>query len=232
MASRLAVVSGGTRGLGRAIVVELGLRGYQVIALYHRDMEAAASLEKELRSRNVEGACVRVDLGRDDTMALPVAGEHEEVVFVHNAAEAFEPRPLHLVSLAELEAQWAVAARGFLLALKALLRPMMRANVATVIAVTSRAVEEMPKGFAPYVAAKSALASLVKSVAVEYGARGIRTFVVRPGFMRTSLTEAWDAKLRAVAAATGEHLPEQVARAIVALLEDRDLHARGEAYDV
>ncbi len=69
-------------------------------------------------------------------------------------------------------------------------------------------------------------------LAVEYASRGTRVFTVSPGFMRTSLTAAWDPSLRDAVARTGESEPDAVARAIVRLIADPSLPARGESHDV
>jgi NAD(P)-dependent dehydrogenase (short-subunit alcohol dehydrogenase family) len=227
------VVTGGTRGLGYALSLELGAKNYRVIAIYHADAHAAAVVQRAFFERGMNCTCVQADLTTIDTLDLPFDAAVEELVLVHNAAASFEPRPLHLSPLDDLHRQWAVAARGFLLCAQAMLRPMARVRRSTVVAVTSRVLGKTPaKGFGAYSAAKSALASLTQSVAVEYGGRGTRVFTVSPGFMRTSLTDGWDPTIREAVARAGESTTATVARSIVALIEDPSLPACGESYDV
>lgn len=233
MVDKVAVVAGGTRGLGRALSIELAEAGYRVIALWNGNDEAARSLRDEWERRGLVGSCIRHDLGGNSIPDLSMGSTSGEIVLVYNASAPFQPRPLHLLAAEEAEAQWFVAARGFLLCLKSLLRPMLRASRSTVVAVASQAINGVPpKGFAGYLAAKAGLVALAQSLAVEYGVRGVRVLVANPGFMRTSLTDAWDPSLRNTVALGGESDPSVVSHNIRRLVEDMNLPARGEGYDV
>ncbi|HEX7602530.1 MAG TPA: SDR family NAD(P)-dependent oxidoreductase [Polyangiaceae bacterium] len=233
MPSRTAVVTGGTRGLGRALSLRLASEGYHVVAVYHADEGASSDLLEAWRTSGLDGVCVRRDLRSTSPLELPLPPGQEEIVLVHNAAASFHPKPVHLVTADDYEAQWEVAVMGFARCLDALLRPMMLAKRSTIVTVGSRALAgDPPRGFGAYAAAKAALASLTRSVAVEYGPRGIRVFSVSPGFMRTSLTDAWDPSLRDTVARTGQSEPDAVARAIARLIGDPTLPARGESHEV
>jgi 3-oxoacyl-[acyl-carrier protein] reductase len=230
MASKTAVVTGGTRGLGRAVSLELAGAGYRVVALYRADSAQAASLAGEWSRRGQTGTCIQGDLA-NEVPKLPLDPDASEIVLVHNAAAPFRPCPLHLVSAADLEAQWAVAARAFLLCVQATIRAMTRAQRGTIVTVGTIALSGAPpKGFSAYVAAKAALESLSRSVAAEYADRGIRVFSVWPGYMETSLTAAWDPALKGAVAKGGVSDPDSVAKFIVRLVEDDNLPARGESY--
>jgi 3-oxoacyl-[acyl-carrier protein] reductase len=233
MSDKFAVVTGGTRGLGRALSLELAAAGYRVAAVYHSDDGAAASLQAIWAAQARGSTCVRADLRDRVALELPLDTTAEDFVFIHNAAAAFAPKPFHLTQLDEFTNQWDVAVVGFVRCMQPLLRAMTRAGRGTVATVGSRAQASLPpRGFSAYGSAKSALASLTASVASEYGARGIRTLHVCPRFMRTALTDAWDAGLREAVAASGESTPEDVASAIVRLVRSADVPGRGESYDV
>ncbi len=233
--TRTAIISGGTRGLGRAITLELARRGYEVLALYRSDEAAAASLRGELAAEGLRGRCLAQDVTAD-----PAALEREldgglltlggRLTLVHNASAPFTPAPLHLVRWSEIEAQLAVAVRGGLSLAQLVLPRMVRARAGTIVNVLSAAVAAPlpPRGFSAYVVAKEALRGLTRALAAEYRARGVRVFSVSPGYMETPMTAAWDDRLRAlVAAASPPVSPAEVAR----LVADRAEEAPGEGED-
>jgi 3-oxoacyl-[acyl-carrier protein] reductase len=234
MAERLAVVSGGTRGLGRAVTLELAGAGYDVVAVYHADDRAAEELRLAAAARpgGVRVECLRCDLAREP-LALPARGPFEGFVLVHAAAASFDVKPLHLVTADELAEQWAVAVRGLHACALPLLRLLPRTRRGTIVAISSTAAVEPggpPRGFGAYASAKAAMQALVKSLAREYGDRGLRTLSVAPGFMATSLTDRWPAALREAVAARGSCTPLEAARFVRALIEDETLPAAGEEY--
>jgi 3-oxoacyl-[acyl-carrier protein] reductase len=233
MSTRVAIVTGGTRGLGRALSLELANAGYRVIAIYHSDDAAAASLDEIWTAQGAGSTCVRADLRAGSSIDIPLPPDAKDIVLVHNAAAPFSPQPVHLLQVSDFETQWSVAVLGFVACLQPVLRAMVRAGRGMVVTVGSRAQDASPpRGFAAYASAKAALASLTASIASEYGARGIRTIHVRPGFMRTTLTAAWDPALREAVASGGETTPDEVAAAIVRLVLSVDVPGRGESYDV
>jgi 3-oxoacyl-[acyl-carrier protein] reductase len=234
MRSRVAVVTGGTRGLGRALSLQLGAAGYHVVALWHRDEGSADALQQDWKRLGQSGETLRWDLRSPGPVDLQIERGAEEVLLVHNAAAPFQLAPVHLLAEDDLLAQWEVAVLGFARCFASLARPMARAQKATVIGVGSRAslAATPPRGFAGYVAAKAGLQALIGGVASEYGERGVRAFMVLPGFMRTELTQAWDASIKAAVARSGESSPDATAQAILHMIQDPGVPGRGESHSV
>lgn len=237
MTERTVVITGGTKGLGRELTLAFARAGHRSLSLYHKDENAAARLEADLTAESLAGRALRHDVTDDDehakVWAVPEIASAAQLTLIHNASAAFAPTPFHLLTWADFESNLRVALKGAWASARALLRPMLARGHGTIITVLSSAVTAPPKGFAAYVAAKSALRALTESIAAEYGGRGIRVFSVSPGFMRTPLTDSWHPLMRQ--AVMGQSDPADtaaVAARILALAESDALPGRGENYDV
>lgn len=233
-----AVVTGGTRGLGRELSLAFARRGYRVLSLYHRDGDAARALDHALHAEGLPGRSLRHDVTAtatpSDPWSEPEIREASALVLVHNAAAAFEPKPLHLLTWDDFAAGIDVAVKGLWASALGLLRPMLATGGGTIVSVLTSALSARPpKGFAAYLAAKAAQQALIRSLAAEYGDRGIRTLTVSPGFMPTALTEAWHPSLRAAILDKVEMAePRDIAQHICGLVEDPTVAGRGENHDV
>jgi NAD(P)-dependent dehydrogenase (short-subunit alcohol dehydrogenase family) len=232
MTDRLAVVTGGTKGLGGEVTIALVKRGYQVIALYRSDQQAALALTARVAEVSGQVECRRCDITRE-SLVLPPRSAFREIALVHAAVAPFQPRPLHLLPADDLQAQWEVAAKGLLTCALPLLRQLAqlrRGTVVTISSTTTMGPEAPSRGFAAYASAKVAMEMLSRGLAREYGPRGLRTFSVAPGYMDSTLTQAWPALLREAAAGSGVCDAAAVAERICSLIEDQTIPARGEEY--
>lgn len=233
---KTVVVTGGTRGLGRALCLSLGRRGFHFVAVYHRDEEAAASLREEARSLGLAGSVVRGDLASAELgaeiAALPEVIDAKKLVLVNNACAPFAPQPFHLVTDATLDNLMDTVVRGPFRLTRGLLRPLVRTGGVVVNVLSSVVGAEPGNGFSAYATAKFGLLGFTRSLAAEQSRRGLKVFSVSPDFMDTSLTAGWDRglaeKLRG--AAGDDALPEAVARRIADLIEDPAVKGCGEDY--
>ena len=233
-----AVVTGGTKGLGGGVSLELARAGYEVLALYRRDAAAAGKLDESLSREGLRGRSLQYDVTEgvpdDEFWARTEIVEASSLVLVHNAVAAFSPKPFHLLAWDDFVRAHDVAVRGLWLCASGLLRPMLRMGGGTIVAVlTSGLGDAPPKGFADYLTAKAGQGALLRSLSAEYAGRGLRTLSVRPGFMNTSLTEGWHPALQAAMRKSVSITdPAAVAARILALMDDATLPAAGESYDV
>lgn len=232
---RIAIITGGTKGLGREISLAFARKGYFVFALYSNDDVAANELSAELKSGGGLGTCVRHDVtNRDPDLWRKVEiQEADQITLVHNACASFSPGPLHQLSWDDFETNHSVAVKGFWECLHPLLRNILKNRNGVVVNVLSAATESTPpKGFAAYVSAKHALRGLTLALAAEFSDRGLKVFTVSPGFMETSLTDQWDERLSGMIRSHSGRItvPKEAAAEVVRLAESAETPGKGENY--
>ena len=190
LAGEVAIVTGGSRGIGRAIV-ELFLRHGAAVAFCGRDEAAGRAAEAELAA-----------LGPVAFQTADVAAEADVAALVTACAERFGA-PAILVNNAGVNAnfdatemteqEWdrffGVDLKAAWLAAKHALPHMKAAGRGSIVNVSSLHGFVTLEGFFPYAAAKSGLLGLTRSLALDYGPHGIRVNCVAPGFVRTRLVQ-------------------------------------------
>jgi len=232
---QVVIISGATKGLGRALAYDFARNGYRVVGLYHSDQAAAAEVRAEFFAEGLKGDFIQQDVTDESLGAVQPFIELTEtphLTLINSACASFSPQPLHLLKWQDFESSFAVAVKGTWNCTQLVLRPMLKARRGTIVNVLSDAVNgPPPKGFAAYVTAKYALQGLTRSLASEYSSRGVRVFSVSPGFMETSLTSAWDERLRNAirdSSEGGAQDPATVAQGIRQLVENPETPGKGE----
>ncbi len=229
--TRVVLITGGTKGLGAALTREFLDENTEVVALFRQDHHSAGALQKELQKHPGKLHILRHDITKKGLNAdsLPDA---DEWVVIHNAGATFEPRPWHQSSADDYRRLFEVAVPGAVNTVRPLLRKLLQARKATVVTVISQALHSpIPKGFSPYVAAKQALVGFTRSLAAEFGERGLRVMTVAPGFLDTPLTQNWNPHLREAILGAGPNVElADVAHAIGSLVQDDACPATGETY--
>jgi NAD(P)-dependent dehydrogenase (short-subunit alcohol dehydrogenase family) len=233
--SRLTVIiTGATKGLGRAMALSFTKAGHTVIGLYSNDETSAESLRAELHSSNALFELVKHDVASDDraVWGTPAITQAEHLVLINNAWCSFTPTPLHLLTWDDFQRGLDVGVQGSWNCIRALLRPMVKAGQGTVVNVLSAAIHELPpRGFTAYATAKHAQRGLMLGLVAEYRSKGIRAFSVTPAFMSTPLTAAWDERLIAAVTESGALTdPIAAAQRVRQLIEDPATPGEGEDY--
>lgn len=184
---RVAVVTGGSRGIGAAISKALKAAGYKVAANYAGNDEAAAKFKAETGIpvykwdvSNYE-ACV-AGLKQVEADLGPVE------VLVNNAGITRDGLLMRM-SDADFDDVIRVNLRSAFVACRAAARPMMRGRFGRIINMASIAGIMGNPGQANYAASKAGLIGMTKSIAKEIGSKGITANVVAPGFIQTDMTE-------------------------------------------
>jgi enoyl-[acyl-carrier protein] reductase III len=188
---RTALVTGGTRGIGRAISLQLARAGARVIANYARNDAAATALTDEAAAAGLQLSTVRADLStpkgmeaiREATAGVPQG----TLSIVHGAATGVH-RPLSSLTLRHWDFTFALNVRAFF-ELVQLLRPRLGAGSSVVALSSAGAVRAVP-AYTAIGSSKGALESLARHMAAELAPEGIRVNVVSPGSV---ITQAWDA---------------------------------------
>lgn len=227
--TKLAIITGGTGGLGRELSLAFGAADYRVIALYRSDPEAAAKLEKDFSSRGNRGETAQIDIAQPESIQRirDLAEAHRdvrEIVLVNNACERFAPTPFHQLGWDAFQGQIDSGLKGAFHCTQALLKSMLsEGRRGTIVNILSIAMDEpVPKGFSAYLSAKSAMRGLAQSLVSEYGPRGLRVLNVLPGIMRTPLTAGWDPRIQEMVGLDSGRTPdcEKVAESILAKVQD------------
>ena len=230
------LVTGGSRGLGRAIVERLAAEGWRVALTYRSDAEAAREI-----AEGSDGLISAHPLDVRDTDACEdvVARVEEErgpIVGLVNNAGILKQGLLAMTSDGDWEAVLSTNLGGVFRVCRAVLPQMMRRRAGSIVNVSSlSAIRGLP-GQAAYAASKAGVLGLTRSLAREVGRRGIRVNAVLPGLVDTDLTaEAPDRATEALRAA--EVLPEsltgaQVADVVAFLLSDAAAGVTGQAIPV
>ncbi len=192
LTGRAALVTGSSRGIGRAIALHLARQGASIAINYLRNEEAAKHVQASIRSCEGQAVLVQGDISVPEQAERVVDMTHEAFgrldVLVNNAGFNRDTLLLRM-SVEDWDEVMAINLRGVFLCTKAAVRHMLRQRWGRVINIGSVAGIAGNAGQANYAAAKAGLTGFTKAVAREMGSRGITANVVAPGLVMTELTE-------------------------------------------
>jgi 3-oxoacyl-[acyl-carrier protein] reductase len=188
---QIVLVTGASRGIGRAIALEFGRLGATVIVNYRSSEDAAHAVLKEIEASGGHGMVYQADVSdadQVDAMFKAVLGEYKKIdVLVNNAGTTrdnvimmLKPKDFDLVVNTNLRSAW--------LCCKTASRAMMRKRTGRIINITSVVGINGNGGQTNYAASKAGLIGLTKSLAKEVASRGITVNAVAPGFIATDMT--------------------------------------------
>jgi 3-oxoacyl-[acyl-carrier protein] reductase len=190
MEKRVAIVTGASRGIGRAIAKRLAKDGRHVVAVA-RNEEQLKALAAEIAAEGGScdfRTCDLADGAAVQRLVEEVAEKHGRLDILVNNAGITKDGLLMRMSDADFDEVVNVNLRSVFIACRAAARPMLRGKFGRVVNIGSVSGVEGNKGQANYSAAKAGLIGLTKSVAKELGAKGITANVVAPGFVETDMT--------------------------------------------
>ncbi len=237
---KTALVTGGSRGIGRAIAVTLA-RGHASVAINYAGNQAAA--EEALRLVQQAGApkakLYRFDVSDPaacnaavESVSTELGGLH---VLVNNAGIAIDQLVMR-VKDEDWKRQLDVNLTGAFNLIRAASRPMMKQKGGAIVNLTSVVGEMGNAGQAAYSATKGALIALTKTIARELASRNIRANAVAPGFIDTDMTaalpEAARAKLTDLIPLARLGTPQDVADCVAWLASDQASYVTGEVVRV
>lgn len=190
---RVALVTGGGSGIGRAVCLRFAQEGAHVIAAdWHEDRAQETAALVEAAGGAAHG--VRADVSREDDVAALVDAAQLRFgpvdILVNNAAIS-DGDDIRTISVEQWDRNLAVVLRSVFLCTKAVLPGMIaqrRGSVVNIASVNGQAA----LGGEPYSAAKAGVINLTKNLAVKYGAYGVRANVIAPGTVETPI---WQARL-------------------------------------
>lgn len=189
---RTALITGGSRGIGRSIAINLAAHGAGVAINYSRSKDEAEAVRAEIEMTGGKAITVQADVTNPDDVERMVkeaiAGLGRLDILVNNAGANRDTLMLRM-SLADWDDVMNLNLRAVFLCTKAVLRPMMRERFGRIINIGSVSGIAGNVGQANYAAAKSGLVGFTRAVAREMGSRNITANLVNPGLVITELTK-------------------------------------------
>jgi 3-oxoacyl-[acyl-carrier protein] reductase len=236
---RVALVTGGSRGIGAAVARELGDAGAEVVVNYVRSAGAAEAVCKDVRDAGGSARALAGDISTPDGAAALVNEVESQVgptaILVCNAGIT---RDNLIMKLTDDDWRAVVDTNlgGAFFTCRAVARPMLKRRGGAIVTMSSVVGVHGNAGQTNYAASKAGLIGLTKALAKELGGRGIRVNAIAPGYISTELTDALpEAAREAILAGTplgrlGD--PQDVARAVRFLVSDAAAFVTGDVLAV
>jgi 3-oxoacyl-[acyl-carrier protein] reductase len=236
---KVALVTGGSRGIGKAIALKLASNGADIIINDVAELEKMANAIEEIRALGVRCEAVKADVSNEDEVKEMVAGIIEKFgavdILVNNAGIT---RDGLLVKMKESDWQAVmdVNLKGVFICTKAVIRSMMSKRSGCIVNITSVVGITGNAGQANYSASKAGVIGFTKSMAKEVGSKNVRINAVAPGFISTDMTDSLpeSVKLKFM-----ENIPlgrygeaEEVAEVVAFLCDDSSRYVTGQTITV
>lgn len=238
-ANKVALVTGGSRGIGRAIAQTLAKRGATVVISYAGNEAAATETVKSIVDAGGKAKAIRFDVADSEACGKAVDDVMKEFsrldILVNNAGVAIDGLLMRFKD-EDWDKTLDTNLKGAFSLMRAVSRPMMKQKGGSIVNVSSIVGEMGNAGQAAYSASKAGLIGLTKSIARELASRNIRVNCVTPGFITTDMTAGLNEELKKKMA---DAIPlsrignaEEVANAVAFLASDLASYITGEVLKV
>jgi 3-oxoacyl-[acyl-carrier protein] reductase len=233
---KLAIITGASRGIGRATALEMAGAGYFVIINYKSNAEAAAQTLNLVRDAGGDGEILQFDVADSAAAKDNIAGiveRHGRIhVLVNNAGVSADGLFLMLG-----EDEWDIVInttlKGFYNMTKPVLREMIKNKNGSIVSVSSVSASMPNRGQANYSAAKAGIIGASRSLAAEVARFGVRVNVVAPGLIETDMIkDAPIAEIKKAIPMARLGKPEEVARVIRFLCSDDASYITGQTISI
>lgn len=236
---RVAIVTGASRGIGRAIAHELARAGAAVVATYRSRQDEAESLVAEIADRGGQAAAWQADVTDEAQVRRLVASTAHRFgridILVANAGVVYDQLAA-VMTLDQWERVIQTNLRGPFLCIREVIPQMMARKSGSIVSISSIAADHAGRGHVNYVAAKGGINAMTRSLAVELAPRGIRVNAVAPGVIMTEMSKrVRDLAGPEILAQIPLHRfgePGDVARAVRFLVSDEASYITGEVLHV
>ena len=236
---KTALVTGGSRGIGRAVCLELAKGGANVVLCYAGNEAAAQETVQAVEALGARALAVRCDVSdtaRVDELVKAAVEAFGRIDILVNNAGITRDNLLMRMSEADFDAVISANLKGAFLCMKAVSRLMLKQRYGRIVNLSSVVALRGNAGQVNYAASKAGVIGMTKSLAKELASRGVTVNAVAPGFIETDMTAALSESARS-AAQGGIPMnrlgaPEDVARAVAFLAGDGAAYITGQVLAV
>ena len=239
LTGKTAIVTGGSRGIGRAAALTLAEAGADVAVIYAGNTAAAEETVRLIEEKGRKGLAIQCDVADEAAVTAMVKDVKKELgridILVNNAGITRDGL-LMIMKEADWQAVLDTNLTGAFHCTKAVTRLMMKQRSGAIINITSVVGQTGNAGQANYAAAKAGMIGFTKSVAKELASRGIRVNAVAPGCIDTDMTAVLsdavkEDMLKSIPLGRVAQ-PEEVAKAVVFLASDNASYITGQVLNV
>ena len=234
-AGKTAVITGGSRGLGRAVCLELAKGGANVVLCYAGNEAAAKETTAACEALGAKALAVQCNVAKADevkTLMDAAVKEFGRIDILVNNAGITRDGLLMMMKEEDFDAVIAANLKGTFLCMKAVSRIMMKQRYGRIVNLSSVVGLRGNAGQVNYAASKAGVVGMTKSLAKELASRGVTVNAVAPGFIATDMTAAMTdaAKEATLASIPLQRLgaPEDVAHAVAFLASDEAAYVTGQ----
>jgi 3-oxoacyl-(acyl-carrier-protein) reductase len=236
---RVALVTGGTKGIGRAICMHLAEHGTQIGCGYGHDVQAAESYRREFAEKGYQGNVYQCDITEPDqilAMVEQVVKNFGKIDILINNAGITSDKTVLKMEIADWHKVLRTNLSSCFYMCKAVLPHMLKHNYGRIINISSVIGLSGNIGQANYASAKSGLIGFTKTLALETARKGITVNAVAPGFVKTEMTEK-------IAPEVIEKIldqipmrrfaePHEISRVVVFLAQEDSAYITGQIYGI
>ena len=236
---KIAIVTGASRGIGRAIALNLAAAGAHIVAVYQQNKEKADELAQEIEPLGRTCLTVKADVAVEDEVNALIdqtMTQFGKIDMLVNNAGMTKDGLIMRMKTEDWHSVLNVNLSGMFYALKAVTKPMMKQRSGKIVFITSIIGLTGNAGQANYAAAKAGVIGLMKSAAKEFASRGIQVNAVAPGFIDTDMTKGLNDEVKKTYL---EQIPlkrfgrvEDVAEAVKFLVSEKADYITGQVIHV
>lgn len=236
---KVAIVTGSSRGIGKAIALKLAQKGAKVVVNYAGSQAAAEEVVATIKNAGGEAFSFKADVSVETEVNELIKATSEafgKIDILVNNAGITKDNLLMRMKEADWDAVLNTNLKGVYLCTKAVIKPMMKQRYGKIINITSVVGQMGNPGQANYAAAKAGVIGFTKSIAKEVASRNITVNAVAPGFITTDMTDELGDKVKEelIKQIPLERLgaPEDVAEAVVFLASDSANYITGQTLNI